>query len=131
MAKTQSVPFETIAKDDNLHGREKRGDYVIRDAQTLTDLYSEMYPACPNPEEKPKPPQIDFDKQMVIAVFQGECPRGGYGIEIKSLTRDDNGLEVLVGETRPRGEMVAITLMTYPAHIVKTERYDGEVNFRR
>jgi len=131
MAQKQSVPFETLAKDDNFHGREEKGDYVIKDAQTLANLYSEMYPPCPIPEEKPKPPQIDFDKQMVIAVFQGECSSGGYDIEIKSLTRNNKGLEVLVRETRPSGEMMLTMVMTYPAHVIKTERYDGDVNFQR
>jgi len=131
MVNNQSVPFETIARDGLIHGREEKGDFVIHDASTLANLYSEMYPPCPIPEEKPKPPQIDFNKQMVIAVFQGACSSGGYDIEINSLTRNDNGLEVLVKETMPRRDAVLTMAETYPAHIIKTEKYDGKINFRR
>ncbi len=131
MVNNQSVPFETIARDGLIHGREEKGDFVVRDASTLANLYSEMYPPCPIPEEKPKPPQIDFNKQIIIAVFQGACSSGGYDIEIKSLIRSDNGLEVLVKETTPRRDAVLTMAETYPAHIIKTEKYDGKINFRR
>ncbi len=131
MVNTQPVAFETIAKDDLIHGREEKGDFVVRDVSTLANLYSEIYPPCPIPEEKPKPPQIDFDKQMVIAVFQGACSSGGYNIEIKSLTRNDKGLEVLVRETVPRRDDVLTMAETYPTHIIKTEKYEGDVSFRR
>ena len=63
MANNQPVAFEIIAKDGLMHGREERGDFAVRDASTLANLYSEMYPPCPIPEEKPNPPQIDFNKQ--------------------------------------------------------------------
>lgn len=131
MVNNQLVPFETIDRDWFIHGREEKGDFVVRDASALANLYSEMYPPCPIPEEKPKPPQIDFNKQMVIAVFQGACSSGGYDIEIKSLTRNDNSLEVLVKETTPIRDAVLTMAETYPAHIIKTEKYDGKINFRR
>ncbi len=128
---SEQIAFETIEKNDFVNGREEKGDFVVRDASTLANLYSEMYPPCPIPEEKPNPPQIDFDKQMVIAVFKGTCLGGGYDIKIKSLTRNDDGLEVLVKENVPRRGAANTMQETYPAHIIKTERYDGKVNFRR
>ena len=90
-----------------------------------------MYPPCPVPDGKPKPPQIDFDKQIIIAVFQGACPSGGYDIEIKSLTEKEDGLEVLVIETTPDPEMFQSMAETYPSHIITTGKYDGKVNFKR
>jgi len=127
----QPVSFNTIAQDSIFHGREEKGDWVIKDSVALARLYSEMYPPCPRPDEKPKPPEVDFDIRMVIAVFQGACPSGSYGIEIKSLTNTGEGLEVLIEEDAPSGEDVVTMNETYPAHLVETERYDGKVTFKR
>ena len=63
MGKEKSVAFETEARGKLIHGLEEKGDYVVRDAETLAGLYSKMYPPCPVPDGKPKPPQIDFDKK--------------------------------------------------------------------
>lgn len=83
-----------------------------------------------NPMSSPKSPEVNFDEQMVIAVFRGECPYQNYSTEIKSLNETNEGLEVLVEEKDPLGEVMS-TAVSYPYHIIKTASYDGEISFRR
>ncbi len=44
--------------------------------------------------------KIDFNNKIVIAVFRGQCPSGGYGIRIKSITQENNEciIEVILSD---------------------------------
>ncbi|MGD0094676.1 MAG: protease complex subunit PrcB family protein, partial [Planctomycetota bacterium] len=36
-------------------------------------------------KEHPQPPQISFEKEMVVAVFAGQKPTGGYSVKIENV----------------------------------------------
>ena len=88
---SEQISFETIGEGNLIYGREDKSDFVVSDPSALASLYSKMYPSCPIPEEKPRPPKIDFSKEMVVGVFKGVCPSGGYSITIIDIKRNDEG----------------------------------------
>jgi hypothetical protein len=65
--------------------------------------------------------KIDFSKQMIIAVFQGEKPTGGYGIAVNKLVRNAKQLEVFIEEKSPGPDCFTTQALTYPYHIIVTE----------
>ncbi|MEM9380207.1 MAG: protease complex subunit PrcB family protein [Planctomycetota bacterium] len=101
---------------------------VARTREELADLWAELY-GLQSPV--PPVPDVDLETSMVVAVFMGTRPSGGYGIEIAGVAArtatPDAPAEVLVRvrETRP-GEGDAVTMaMTAPFHLVVVERAEG------
>jgi PrcB C-terminal len=67
---------------------------------------------------------------MVVAVFLGIRPTGGYGVEITAARREGGTLVVEYVERRPRPDALLTQALTAPFHIVALPRHDGAVTFR-
>ncbi len=79
--------------------------------------------------QKQQLPQINFDDNMVIAIFAGQQPSGGYVVGINGLKRLDENLTVLVTFREPQpGEQVSLAL-TQPYIFISTAKVDGNVRF--
>ncbi len=76
------------------------------------------------------PPEIDFNEEMILVVFQGEKSTGGYGIEINKIVEKENAIEVLVIETLPGYGCMVTEALTSPYHIVKLQKSTKEVIFK-
>lgn len=128
----QELTFETILKGD-YSGHNERKDYVIRDSSEWEDLWGKVQSrVLPTPISAITDlPDIDFNDEMVIAVFQGSRSTGGYAIEITKIVEKENSVEVFVKETAPSPDSLVTQAFTQPHHIVKTKRVDKEVIFRR
>jgi len=76
------------------------------------------------------PPEIDFSKATVIAVFMGECRTTGYGIGVQEII--DTGLTVVVKVVKvyPGKNCIVGEALTHPYHIVKTSKIDKHVIFQ-
>jgi hypothetical protein len=99
---------------------------VIKEASMLSEVYGKI-----NMTRKPgyPYPQVDFEKEMIIAIFMGEKNVGGYGVQIDHIQENDDTLSVYVKETSP-GEM-AMTVMCQPFSLVKMARSDKKMNFEK
>ena len=114
--------LSTIAKGEG-SGIAAPRRVVIRDEQAWRTLWEEHA----GPEAAV--PRIDFATQMVAAVFAGDRPTPGYGVEIVDARRDGDGLGVVVAESRPAPGMLAAQVITTPFHIVALPRCEGSVVF--
>jgi hypothetical protein len=63
-------------------------------------------------------PNVDFNKEVVAAVFLGSRPSAGYGVEIVRVRDEGAALVVSYKETRPAPDSVAAQILTSPFHIV-------------
>ena len=77
-------------------------------------------------------PEVDFTKELVIAVFLGEQPTGGYalGIEEITLRQREAEVEVTVDVTRPNPRDLVTQVLTQPFHIIKVQKLNTPVRFR-
>lgn len=76
------------------------------------------------------PPEVDFDRHMVVAAFAGEFRTGGYSIGVEKLERGDDGLIVHVVLQQPGSQCMTTQALTQPFQIARVPRVDGEVEFR-
>jgi len=72
---------------------------------------------------------IDLKKQMIIAIYAGEKPTGGYSIELKSLEVKDKKLVVHWNLKSPGPDDIVTQAITHPALVLLVDRFDGEVVF--
>ena len=70
------------------------------------------------------PPQVDFDKNIVLAVLMGEQTTGGYEIRIDRVVFDQQKqcIRVYYSEYRPAPNAAALQSLTYPSYIVKVDK---------
>ncbi len=80
---------------------------------------------------RPELPKIDFEKEMVVAIFMGERSSGGYKIEIINIIKTEKQIVIEVEEEEPPPESLRTMALTQPYHIVVIKRYPLPVVFSK
>lgn len=117
-----AVQAETVAKGSQ--GPRDPGEIVARTADEFRRAWAEHDGADP-----PSLDGVDFGSEMVIAVFQGEQPSAGYGVEIASVTT--GGRVRYVASKPDPATCVTAAVITSPFHVVAVPAVDGDVEFER
>jgi hypothetical protein len=65
----------------------------------------------------PNPPDVDFNKYMIVLVSSGAKPTGGYCIDIGFITGLPGGLQIWVTETEPAANSVVNQVVTQPTDL--------------
>jgi len=73
----------------------------------------------------PALPTVDFNRQYVVAAFMGERPSSGYHIEITSIEKRGEILDVFIKKYETPG---MLTVMTSPFYLARLPRGDYELN---
>jgi hypothetical protein len=76
-------------------------------------------------------PQVDFTRDMVVGVFLGTRPTGGFAVEIVGTRQDHGSLVVEYRETRPGRDQITAQVITAPYHLVRIPRVAGGVTFEQ
>jgi PrcB C-terminal len=122
------ISFQTVVKGSRSGVREPL-QIVIRSQAEWDALWKRHVSIETNP---PPPPTIDFNKQIVIGVFLGEKPTGGYDVEITRAEQSDGALVLHYREKSPLPGSIAIQALTQPFHIIQVVRDDNlKPTFRR
>lgn len=116
----EDVSFETVLKGTYSEISEKKN-------YTITDLTGWMALLEKTGAELPAP--VDFAKDMVAVVFQGEYSVSGYEIEIEKIIEDEKNIKVLVKEFSPGSNCMIALAVTRPYHVVKFKKSDKKVVF--
>jgi hypothetical protein len=125
VAPTQS--FVTVAKGSRSGVRERKLA-VVKSGTEWADLWN-LHAALATPRKEP--PAVDFQSEMIVAVFAGEKRTGGYAVEITAIQQDPakNLIEVFVREIKPPPGAITTQALTHPFHIVKLNKTELPVNF--
>jgi hypothetical protein len=115
--------FTTVARGDQ-SGIEEAREVVVRTPEEWKKIWQAHAPERPMPE-------VDFAKQMVVGVFLGYRSTGGFGATITGIERDGENLVVSWREDRPAPGAITTQVLTYPFHLVRTDRAAGRVSFKR
>ena len=114
----------TTINSNHMSGIDTPQQSVARTASEFETLWRKHAPSQPLPA-------VDFGKQMVLAVFLGSRPSGGFNVQITNVRSSGKDLVVQWVETRPAPGMSAATVMTSPAHLVTVPQTDGAVRFEK
>jgi len=101
-------------------------NFVIRDATAWNDLWQRIY-ANLNPV--PPPPDIDFSREMVVAVALGTRNSGGYNVLLTQAAADSAGILVSASATSPGARCVTTQALTQPLDIGRIAHSDQPVRF--
>lgn len=120
-----AVPFETIEQGFD-SGYRDRAAIVVRTLEEWRQVW-ERHTTLRLPQ--PEKPPVDFDREMVIAVFLGDRSTGGFAIEITRIKQRVDGLHVRIEETAPPQDALVTQGFTSPYHLVRIGRLDRPVTF--
>lgn len=117
----------TLGKGSQSGVRERKF-VVIKSDSEWKALWISHESLAPPPKETPP---VDFQTEIVVAVFSGEKRTGGYGIEITGIEEDSTKhvVQVFVRESKPPTGAIMTQNLTHPYHIVKVTRSELPVTF--
>jgi hypothetical protein len=76
-------------------------------------------------------PAVDFLREMVVGVFMGERPTGGFAVEIVGYKDAGNDVTVQYRERAPGRDDIAAQVIVSPYHFVAIPRRTGVVTFEK
>lgn len=117
----KELKFETI-DDADWAGVGEKKNYIIKSKKEWQDVWAKAGHSAIAPE-------VDFAKEMIIAVFYGVAPTGGYSVEIIKVIESLDKLTVFIKETSPGSDCIVTQALTEPRHIIKVQRVDKEAAF--
>jgi hypothetical protein len=91
---------------------------VIREANGWAEFWSELAVG--------ERPEVDFSRDLVVAVAAGQRPTGGHEIAIEKVAQSDGGLTIHVVETAPGPNCVTTTSLTQPVDVVVVPRVNAK-----
>ncbi|MBN1571985.1 MAG: protease complex subunit PrcB family protein [Deltaproteobacteria bacterium] len=119
--------FSTLAKGYYASGIEEKVEAVFYDADAFSSFFKKNYIGV---TPAPKIPEVDFKKDMVVAVSPGPRMSGGYDVEIVEIVEMEGKLVVEIRYSEPGPSAIVTTAITQPHHIVSTPKRDLPVVFR-
>ena len=115
--------FQTVYRGIQSQIEEPR-EVTIRSAADWRALWKVHAPSAPVPV-------VDFKREMVVGVFLGTQPTGGYAVEITSLDATRKELIVTYRVDEPARDVMVVQALTAPVHLVRFESRKGSIKFVR
>jgi hypothetical protein len=120
----EKIKFDTIVK--GLYSEQKEKEYfVIKDKDSLNRLLAKIMDSSPDANAR----NVNFNEEMVIAVFMGEKATGGFSIEVVDVLEQKDYVAILIKTVKPDPGQMVTEAITSPYHIIKLKRYDMEFLF--
>jgi len=79
----------------------------------------------------PPAPDVDFGNTMVVGIFDGTKPNGGYAIDIVDIQVLSDQVVVLYRESRPPAGMGTVAVLTQPFHLRVIPKTNLPVAFQK
>jgi hypothetical protein len=122
-AAAEPVAFKTIDRGGQSN-IERAREVVVRTATDWIALWKE------HALDRQRP-AVDFTRSMVVGVFLGTRPTGGYDVEIIRIDREGAELVIRYRERRPDKSDIVTQVITMPYHLVTIDRFVGPIRFTR
>lgn len=116
------LPMRTLAQSSNSLITDRRL-VIMRDADSFRQLWQAHSGLNDNV------PTVAFEREMVVAIFMGEQPTGGYSLNISGIEETPTELVVRYQEKRPSSDQMVIQMLTAPAHWVAIPKRDTPIRF--
>ena len=117
------MKFTSIDRGQNSAIEESR-EVVIRSAKEWTTLWKQVGTGRALPK-------VDFARSMVVGVFLGTRPTGGYTVEITGVQAEGKYLVVSYQERKPGPDELAAQVITSPYDLALVDRHEGTVRFKK
>lgn len=108
------IAFNEISKG-LYSGVEEKRQIVINDPQSYRKLWNEVFSIYHPMADLP---EIDFEKNTLIAVFMGTTSTGGYSVEITKISESSKEINVRIKYLTPAPDDFVTMALSQPYHLV-------------
>lgn len=120
-AQTPQPLFTNVAKGTT-SDQQIAKQVIVRTAAEWKALWKDHSPTG-------KMPNVDFAKDMVVGIFLGTKPSGGYEVDVVGVRPQDKDLIVEYVQKQPGRGTMAAQILTEPYHLVAVPKHAGAVRF--
>ena len=117
------LPMTTIDRGP-ISGIDRPTQVVVRTAADWAALWQRH-------ESGKALPDVDFSREMVLAVAAGSRPTGGWEVDILGVERAADAVVVRYTIRGPQRGQIAASIVTSPFQFVRVPAVDGPVRFER
>lgn len=107
------VSFAVLKQGTNAPSSFTRTNYRLTSADQLAELWTMLYGT-----NAPAAPYVDFDKQEVVAVFDGTHSTGGYSIGVSAISDQGGTRTVSVTHSAPGTDCMVTESVTSPYELI-------------
>ena len=118
----QELKFEVLNTSSNPSLCKMKGIYTFNSRNDLIDLWKEAF-------NTDIVPQIDFNTDMVIAIFRGSCPTLSYSVSVEKIEEKEDIILVYVQYMNPGMNCRQSHAISSPYVIIKTKKTDKQIEF--
>jgi len=112
----QNVDFKLLKSGQNCNHTIAE-NFLIDNKNDLTKLGIELSDS------------INFDKELVLVVYRGGCPSGGYSVYIKEIQKNKVGLFVEIVYADPGENCRRSLALTQPYAVYSIKKQDIKITF--
>jgi hypothetical protein len=121
------VNYEVI-QNGTYSGKKDATAQVIADVKTWEQLWKQHVSVL---VPQPPVPEIDFESEVVVAIFAGEKKSGGYSVMIKDASAVVNDIVIKYRLTEPQPNSFTIQVITQPFIMLKMDKPAGMVKLEK
>lgn len=126
MAAAEGKPLSVVKEWDGAYSAQPEAKrIVVKDEKAWEEVWQAMYG---NVRPMPVIEKVDFEANMVIAVFMGTRNSGGYGIRVTGID-EDGKITAKVKQHSPPPDAMLTMALTAPFHVVVVPKSDKPVEF--
>ncbi len=127
-AGAQQVAWEVLAQGQKAVGFDKPQYVLVNSQDQLTNLWYKAYGSQLN---VPPVPTIDFSRETVLAVFDGQKSTGGYDLKVRSVSVENGELYVDLVKQQPQQGQITTQALTSPWLLIHVLRGGFDVAWFR
>jgi hypothetical protein len=117
----QDVAYEVVEVGTQSPFEDQK-NFVIVNLEEWRDLWLYVH------EDRAAPlPAIDFSRYVVLALFQGQRPSGGYALEVDAVRDVGGSLVVAVSDIEPGQGCTVTDDKTSPFTFIVTQKFSGSL----
>ena len=124
----QQLAWETIASGSQATGVQGARYLLITSQDQLIGVWSQVHA---NQLQQPPLPQVDFQRETLVAIFLGQRNSGGYGVTVRRVSVEGNELYLDTEFREPAAGAITTQALTSPWTLVRVLRGGFEVAWIR
>lgn len=115
----EQLTWEVLARGSQAIGFSGRSFLLVANQDELNSLWNRAYGSQLT---VPPLPGVDFRRETIVAVFLGSQSTGGYGVDVTSVSEENDELYLDVAFTAPAPDAITTQALTSPWVMVRVLR---------
>jgi len=100
--------------------KKEKGIYIIENQRDFSSIWNNATRQIP---------YVDFDNEIVIAIFRGTCPTLSYYVYVEKIESTERSVLVYVKYQNPGRNCIQRQAISYPNTFIKMQKTDKYIDF--